>query len=247
MQLLIVHRDAEVGEQLVQMVQEYTEHDCAYADSGAAALAWARNAPRCSLLITQLDADGINGLSLAGTISEMFAGMQTMFLPDYAATEQRVELPRTKVFPEPIDGQLLLDAIELAEGQRQIGLDLYHALDVIQMCCLSFRSGAIQLVRRDEAAVVFLRSGNIVHSEFQTQQGADALTVIAAWDAVEFAYDYVMRAPVDTITLPWDEAIAAAVAAASPAKSRPSVSQQTAQTAKRGLFGSVRKTLSLLS
>ncbi|MFN2476057.1 MAG: DUF4388 domain-containing protein, partial [Chthoniobacterales bacterium] len=215
MQILIVHRDAEVGEQLVQMVHEYTEHDCASADSGASALTWARRAARCSLVITQLDAEGINGLSLAGTISEMFAGMQTMFLPDYPAAEQRVAVPRTKVFPEPIDGQLLLDAIDVAETQRQIGLDLYHALDVVQMCCLSRRSGAIQFVRGASAAVVFLGSGNIVHAEFETARGADALVEVATWDAVEFAYDYTMRATVDAITQHWDEAIALAVAARS--------------------------------
>ena len=249
MQLLIVHRDAEVGEPLVQMVQEYTEHDCAYANSGASALTWARGASRCSLVITQLDAEGINGLSLAGTISEMFAGMQTMFLPDYAATDQRVEIPHTKVFPEPIDGQLLLDAIGLAETQRQIGLDLHHALDVIQMCCLSRRSGAIQFVRGEKAAIVFLRSGNIVEAEFESMRGANALAAIASWNAVEFAYDYVMRAPADSITLPWDEAIAAAVGAnsrARSAESTASVPEQAVETTKRSLFGSVRRTLSLL-
>ena len=105
MQLLIVHHDTEVGEQLAAMVQEYTEHHCGVARSGAAALNWARSASRCSLLITQLDGEGVNGLSLGGTMSEMFAGMQTMFLPAYSAAEQRLEIPHPKVFPEPIDGE----------------------------------------------------------------------------------------------------------------------------------------------
>ena len=225
MQLLIVHRDAEVGEPLVQMVRDYTEHHCGYATTGAAALTWARAASRCSLLITQLDGEGVNGLSLAGTLSEMFAGLQTMFLPDYAATEQRLELPHGKVFPEPIDGQRLLDAIALAEAQRQIGLDLYHALDVVQMCCLTRRSGAIQFVRGSTAAVLFLRSGNIVHAECKAVQGADALAEIATWSAAEFAYDYALRAPLETIGAPWDEAIASAVASVSSAP-RPSTETQ---------------------
>ncbi|MDQ6861221.1 MAG: DUF4388 domain-containing protein, partial [Verrucomicrobiota bacterium] len=170
-------------------------------------------------------------------------------LPDYAATEQRVEVPRTKVFPEPIDGQLLLDAIEQADAQRQIGLDLYHTLDVIQMCCLTRRSGAIQLVRGEYAAVVFLRSGNVVHAELEAVDGAAALAEIVTWDAVEFAYDYAMRPPVDSIKLPWDEAIAVAVGAASTPRlteSSQSVPQKPAKTPKRGLFGSVRKTWSFL-
>ncbi len=199
MQLLIVHHDAEVGEELVRMVTDYTEHHCGYASSGAGALEWAGGAARCSLLISQLDGEGVNGLSLAATMSDMFAGMQTMFLPDYPATEQRVEVPQPRIFPEPIDGQLLLDAIACAEAQRQTGMDLYHPLDVVQMCCLTLRSGALQFVRGSNAAVLFLRSGKIVHAESGAARGIDALAEIATWDAAEFAYDYAMRAPVETI------------------------------------------------
>lgn len=248
MQLLIVHHDAEVGEQLAAMVTEYTEHHCGFARSGAAALVWGRSATRCSLLITQLDGDGVNGLSLGATMSEMFAGLQTMFLPDYPATEQQLEVPHPKVFPEPIDGQRLLDAIAHAEGQRQTGMDLYHALDVLQMCCLSRRSGALQLVRGSRAAVLYLQNGNIVHAERGPTFGIDALSEIAGWDAIEFAYDYTLRAPVDTITQPWDEAVASAVAArktqtvegptttpeAAPAPTEP-------EPPRRGLFSAARK------
>jgi hypothetical protein len=212
MQLLIVHGDAEVGEQLAAMVQEYTEHHCGFARSGAAALEWARRANRCSLLITQLDAEAVNGLSLGATISEMFAGLQTMFLPAYPASEQRVEVPHPKVFPEPIDGQRLLDAIAHADAQRQTGLDLYHALDVIQMCCLSRRSGALQFVRGANSAVVYLQHGDIADAECGDAGGAEALDEICGWSAIEFAYDYTMRAAARTIDMSWDEAIAGAVA-----------------------------------
>lgn len=247
MQLLIVHRDAEVGEPLVRMVQDYTEHHSGYARSGAAALTWSRRATSCSLLITQLDAEGVNGLSLAGTMSEMFAGLQTMFLPDYLASAQRFELPHPKVFPEPIDGQRLLDAIARAETQRQIGLDLYHALDVVQMCCLSLRSGALQFVRGAAAGVLYLRSGQIVDAECGSARGADALAEISAWNAVEFAYDYAMRAPAETITQPWEEAIATAVeskrtSVAPLSEPTANAPEAPAAPAKRGLFGSLRKT-----
>lgn len=214
MQLLIVHRDAEVGEQLVAMVTEYTEHHCGYARSGASGLQWARGVSRCSLLVTQLDAEGVNGLSLGGSLSEMFAGLQTMFLPDYPASEQRVEVPHSKVFPEPIDGERLLAAIERAEAQRQTGLDLYHAVDVLQMCCLSGRSGAVQFVRGARSAVAYLQNGRIAHAECDDLVGAEALQEVARWQAVEFAYDYALRAPVPTIAEPWDEALIAALSKA---------------------------------
>jgi hypothetical protein len=247
MQLLIVHHDAEVGEQLVQMVTEYTEHHCGLAATDARAIDWARNAPRCSLLITQLQGEGVNGLSLGATLSDLFAGLQTMFLPDYLATEQRLEIPRSKVFPEPIDGERLLNAIEHADVQRQTGLDVFHALDVLQMCCLGRRSGAIQLVQGSKTAVVFLLNGRIVHAEQGAAVGPDALYEIVLWEAIEFAYDYSVRAPEETVHTPWDEAIITAV----DRRKTPVIAEMSQQPAasaanqtkpsRWGIFGGSRK------
>ena len=251
MQLLIVHHDAEVGEQLVGMVKEYTEHNCGFATSAARALDWARGVTRCSLLITQLDGEGIDGLELGGSLSDMFAGLQTMFLPAYLGSEQRLEVPHTKVFPEPIEGERLLNAIARAEAQRQTGMDLFHALDVLQMCCLSGRSGAVQLVKGSQTAIVYLRQGDIAHAERGTARGADAVYEISEWEAVEFAYDRNVRAPIPTINTPWDQTIVAAVArrksqilGASPPAAGPAATPRPAAEEKQsrwGLFGSPRK------
>jgi hypothetical protein len=211
MQILVVHHDAEVGEQLAQMIRDYTEHQCGFANSDAAALDWSRGVTRCSLLITQLQAEGVNGLSLGATLCDTFAGMQTIFLPDYSSEDQRLDISLSKVFPEPIEGERLLEAIARADAQRQTGHDLFHALDVLQMCCLSSRSGALQLVSDSKTALVYLLNGNIVHAERGAARGAEALFEIVPWDGVEFAYDYSVRAPVQTITTPWDEAIIGAV------------------------------------
>ena len=248
MQLLIVHRDPEVGEPLVQMVKEYTEHNCGFATSTARALDWARGVTRCSLLITQLEGEGIDGFELGGSLSEIFAGMQTMFLPAYDAAEQRLDVPHTKVFPEPIDGERLLAAIARAEEQRQTGMDLYHALDVLQMCCLSRRSGAVQLVRGSQTAVVYLRAGDIVHAERGTARGADAIYEIVPWETVEFAYDQSIRAPIPTINTTWAETIISAInrrkaqiVGAAPAAAEAATAPQSTEEqkpARRGLFGS---------
>jgi Domain of unknown function (DUF4388) len=211
MQLLIVHHDAEVGEELVRMIRDYTEHQCGFATSDARALDWARGVTRCSLLITQLQAEGVNGFALAANLCEMFAGMQTMFLPDYSVSDQRLEISESKVFPEPIDGERLLDAIAIADEQRQTGHDLFHALDVLQMCCLAGRSGALQLVSGSKTALVYLLNGRIVHAERGTARGVEALYELVPWEAVEFAYDYAQRATVQTINSSWDEAVIAAV------------------------------------
>ena len=143
MELLIVHRDAEVGEQLVQMVKDYTAHECDLVGSDAAALDWGRRHARCALLLTQLEAEGIDGLGVGGALGEIFPGLQTLFLPPYQASQQRVVVSQTKIFPEPIDGESLLEAIARAQTATAGAADLFHVVDILQMCCLSRRSGAV--------------------------------------------------------------------------------------------------------
>jgi CheY-like chemotaxis protein len=211
MQLLIVHSDAELGEQLVRMVQDYTRHECDLVASDDAALHWGRRHGKCALVLTQLEADGIDGLSLGGSLSELFPGLQTLFFPSYAATEQRLEVAVTKVLPEPIDGDALLAAIERAEKPESAQADLFHVVDVIQMCCLGQRSGALQIVKEKKSGLVFLRGGRLVHVETTATRGADALLEMVGWEYVEFAYDRSVRPPVETITAGWDEALIEAV------------------------------------
>ncbi len=247
MQLLIVHHDVEVGEELARMVKEYTEHQCGFATTDAGALDWARGVTRCSLLITQLQGEGVNGLSLGASLCDIFAGMQTMFLPDYPASEQRLEISHSKIFPEPIEGERLLEAIARADTQRQTGHDLFHALDVLQMCCLAERSGALQLVNGSQTAIVYLLNGRIVHAERGSTRAVDALYELVSWEAVEFAYDYSVRAPAQTIATSWDEAIIAAVnrrkaqvigsTTVANAPSAPASSEPQSKAGRWGIFG----------
>ncbi len=213
MQVLIAHRDAEIGEQLAQMVIDYTTHECDFAGSGAAATDWARRHARCALLITQLEAEELDGLSLGGSLSEIFPGLQTMFLPAYPASEQRLEIAEGKIFPEPIDGEALLSAIERADAGNQPVPDLFHIADLLQMCCLSRRGGALQMVREKKSGIVFLRNGEIVHAETTARRGRDAFFEMAAWKYIEFAYDRTVRPPVETIHDPWDQLLIEAVEA----------------------------------
>jgi hypothetical protein len=212
MQLLVVHRDAALGDQLVQMVKDYTAHECDLVDSNVSAMTWGRAHAQCTLLLTQLQDDGIDGLALGGQLSEIFPGLQTLFLPAYPASEQRLEVLDTKVFPEPIDGEGLLAAIGRAELVTPGAPDWFHVVDVLQMCCLSRRGGAIQMVKGTRSAIVFLRGGQIVHAETTACRGKDALLEMLAWEFIEFAYDGSVRPPVETILSSWDGTLIEAVA-----------------------------------
>ena len=248
MQLLIVHHDAEVSEPLARMVNEYTAHDCDLVANDDAARRWARAHADCGLLLTQLEGPGIDGLTLAGLLGELFSGLQTLFLPAYPASEQRLAIAKTKVFPEPIDGERLLEAIEAAAIAQPGGPDLFHVLDVLQMCCLSKLGGALQMVKRTKSGIVFLRDGKIIHAESEAAHGTEALLEIAAWDMVEFAYDPSIRGR-ETIAMPWDKALIQAVVRDKEKKARAlaeSKFEDPAKTkfappAKRGFFRALRR------
>src|SRR6266478_3958702 len=211
MQLLIVHRDSEMGEALVQTVKSYTRHQCELVGSDVAALNWARRHHQCNLLLTQLEAEAIDGLALGSSLSEIYPTLQVLFFPNYPAAERRLEVAETKVFPEPIEGDDLLGAIECAENVPPNAPDLFHVVDVLQMCCLSRRSGALQLVEESNSGLVFLRNGEIVHAETTAARGRDALLEIANWDFVEFAYERSVRPPLETIAAAWHDILIDAV------------------------------------
>jgi DNA-binding response OmpR family regulator len=248
MQLLIVHDDAEVGGQLMGMVQDYTEHDCDLVESDEAALRWGRQHTRCGILLAQLEGPAVDGLTLGGSLGEIFPGLQTLFLPAYRAVERRLEITKTKVFPEPIDGERLLEAIEEAAAARPGAPDFFHVMDVLQMCCLSGRSGAVQIVKQMQSGIVYLRDGRIVHAESAAVRGTEALLDISGWGLVEFAYDSSVRGP-ETISMPWDEALIQAVVRhneesredGQPKFEEPRATDAIPPPKKRGFFGALRR------
>ena len=213
MQLLIVHRDHEMGEALVQMVKSYTRHQCQLVRGNGAAIDWARRHQHCNLLLTQLEAEAIDGLALGSSLSEIFPTLQVLFFPNYPAAKRRLEIAETKVFPGPIEGDDLLGAIERAENAPPDATDLFHVVDVLQMCCLSRRNGALQLVKESKSSLAFLRNGKIVHAETTTERGREALFEMVTWEFVEFAYERSVRPPIETIIANWDDLLIDAVTA----------------------------------
>src|SRR5262249_50893639 len=148
---------------------------------------------------------GIDGLVLGSSLSEVFPALQVLFFPNYAVPEQRLEVAHTKVFPEPIEGDNLLSAIERAKNAPPNSPDLFHVADVLQMCCLSHRSGALQLAKDSKSGLIFLRNGRIAHAETTTESGRKALLEIVNWKLVEFAYEPSARPPVETVADDWSD------------------------------------------
>lgn len=198
-----MQRDPEMGDALVQMVKSYTRHQCHFVRSDSSAMDWVRRHKQCHLLLAQLEAEGVDELALGSSLSEIFPTLEVLFFPSYAAAEQRLEILETKVLPEPIERDDLLGAIERGENAPANAPDLFHVLDVLQMCCLSRRSGGPQTVKETRSGFVFLRNGKIVHAETMSARGREALLEVVSWKFVEFAYERSVRPPLETITAAW--------------------------------------------
>jgi Domain of unknown function (DUF4388) len=205
-QLLVVHRDPEIGRDLVQLVKDYTGYESVLTSSESETLVWLGRQPalRPRILLTQLQAAGLDGFTLGALLGEMLPGLQTLFFPAYGASEQRIEVTGSKVFPEPIDGERLIATIERSVRMFSDAPDLFHVLDILQMCCLSQRSGAVQMISAGNVGTVYLRDGQIVHAETAGECGADAIFEMVSWGEVEFAYDRSVHAGVETIKKGWN-------------------------------------------
>lgn len=205
--LLIVHRDPEMGRELVRMVEDYTGYESALTGSESETLVWLRRGSNADvrILLTQLEAPGIDGLAIAAMLSDTFSGLQTLFLPNYSAAEAKIELAGSKVFPEPIDGERLVATIERSVRMMDDAPDLFQAIDVIQMCCLSGRSGALQIVSGGNVGTVYLCNGQMTHAETAECYGEGSLVEMVSWGEIEFAYDAKLAAPVVTLAKPWQQ------------------------------------------
>jgi len=212
-QLLIVHGDAEIGRQLVRLVKEFTGYDSAHTASESETLVWLRRDPaaRPRILLTQLDGAGLDGFALGALLSETLPGLQTLFLPPYTAMQVRIEIAGSKIFPEPIDGDRLIANIERAVRMRWDAPDWFHVVDVVQMCCLAQRSGALQVVRGSRVGTVYLRGGAIIHAETAGVDGFPALVEMVSWGEIEFAYDRAMMTERETLRGRWDRMLADAL------------------------------------
>lgn len=75
------------------------------------------------------------------------------------------------------------------------------------MCCLSGKSGGVQLVAGSESGVVYLRNGELRHAETAGARGLQAIFEMLRWGQAEFAYDPNASVAEQSIDIGWDAAL----------------------------------------
>ena len=65
-------------------------------------------------------------------------------------------------------------------------LDQFDLVDIIQMCCVSKRTGRLQIARRKERGVLYLRGGQIIQAVSGGLEGEEAAYEIIGWSTGSF-------------------------------------------------------------
>ncbi len=105
-------------------------------------------------------------------------------------------------------------------------LDQFDLVDIIQLCCISKRTGRLLIARRGERGVLYLRAGQIIHAVSGELQGDEAAYEIIGWSAGQFSFDDGIQPETQTLHGGWEHLIMEAVR-----RRDEKASQQTAETA----------------
>ncbi len=86
-------------------------------------------------------------------------------------------------------------------------LDQFQLVDIIQMCCISRRTGRLRVWKGVEKGVLFLNEGRIVHAACGGELGEEAVYKIISWDFGEFSLDEDIQSPQQSISAGWEHVV----------------------------------------
>ncbi len=100
------------------------------------------------------------------------------------------------------------DLRNLVQKQGFTGqLDQFQLVDIIQMCCMSRRTGRLRVSRGVESGVIYLREGNMVHCVVGELRGEEGVYRIISWDVGQFTFEYGMEPEEQTIMVGWEHLV----------------------------------------
>lgn len=83
-------------------------------------------------------------------------------------------------------------------------LDQFSLVDILQMCCISGRTGKLQFLRDNQHGQVFINRGKIVHAISGMYEAEAAVYEIIGWDYGRFHFTEAEMSPVETIKVGWE-------------------------------------------
>ncbi len=103
--------------------------------------------------------------------------------------------PKSNSVPSPDDAQL-----SGFTSQSQMGLP-----EVLQMCCLSRRSGQITFRSGESYGFIYIQQGRVLHALCGTTEGEEAIYAMLLWPGGGFSLDEDILPHKKTVTLTWEQ------------------------------------------
>ena len=131
------------------------------------------------------------------------------------AREQQIELVRTDLGRRRLRCRLreILSAFEGKTGTPAEGIDPCHSLignlnqfsaaEVLQMSCMSQRSGRFTFKSGRGTSEIYLHHGTVRHAAYSTLEGEAAVAEIFRWRQGRFYFEEGIISQVQTVNRPW--------------------------------------------
>ena len=131
------------------------------------------------------------------------------------ATEQNIELTRTDCSDRRLRRQLraIVSAVERTPGPAAEGIDPCHSLvgnlnqfsapEILQMSCMSQRSGRFTFKSGRGNSEIYLHHGMVRHAVYGSVEGEPAVAEIFRWRQGRFFFEEGIISQVQTVNRPW--------------------------------------------
>jgi Domain of unknown function (DUF4388) len=131
------------------------------------------------------------------------------------ATKQDIELVSTNCSDRQLRSRLrrIVSAFEKQAGTPAEGIDPCHSLvgnlnqfsaaDVLQMSCMSQRSGRFTFKSSRGNSEIYLNRGMVRHAIYSSLEGEDAVAEIFRWRQGRFYFEEGIISQVQTVNRPW--------------------------------------------
>lgn len=86
-------------------------------------------------------------------------------------------------------------------------LDQFDLVDIIQLCCISKRTGCLQISRRGERGVLYLRGGQVIQAVSGELEGEEAAYEIIGWSAGQFSFEDGVQPDSHSIYSGWEHLV----------------------------------------
>ncbi len=96
----------------------------------------------------------------------------------------------------------------LVEKQGFTGkLDQFELVDIIQMCCVSKRTGKLSIARKADRGVIYLKGGQIIDAVSGEIEGEEAVYEIIGWTSGQFNFEEGVQSESETVSGGWEHLV----------------------------------------